>query len=173
MEHRRVEASGLLGRECHPLRPRKLGRTLHLGSLPEKGKWVRLEVTRRKSASKPGTVINGWAFTQFDGTVYWDKAGIVTQTPQGERTFDTPAPGWRETADRRRQSAASNCSRSSSSTPTQAHGGTDEASCELISSSTSRTKTRATLEPLLQANDRRRRRRSTRRSRSNMPATLV
>jgi hypothetical protein len=29
-------------------------------------------------------VINGWAFTQHSGTVYWDKAGLVTQTPQGE-----------------------------------------------------------------------------------------
>ena len=36
-------------------------------------------------------VINGWAFTQHDGTVYWDRAGIVTRTPQGEQPFDTLA----------------------------------------------------------------------------------
>jgi len=29
-------------------------------------------------------VISGWAFSQHAGTVYWDKAGIVTQTRQGE-----------------------------------------------------------------------------------------
>ncbi len=28
---------------------------------------------------KPGTIIDGWAFTQHGGTVYWDKAGIATQ----------------------------------------------------------------------------------------------
>ena len=27
-------------------------------------------------------MIDGWAFTQYDGTVYWDKAGIETRTPQ-------------------------------------------------------------------------------------------
>ena len=27
-------------------------------------------------------MINGWAFTQFDGTVYWDKAGIVSSADQ-------------------------------------------------------------------------------------------
>jgi hypothetical protein len=30
----------------------------------------------------PGTKIDGFAFTQFGGTVYWDKAGIVTATTQ-------------------------------------------------------------------------------------------
>jgi hypothetical protein len=30
----------------------------------------------------PGSKVDGLAFTQFGGTVYWDKAGIVTTTPQ-------------------------------------------------------------------------------------------
>ena len=55
----------------------------HIGPLPKKGEWVRLEVDAAKVGLKPGTVINGWAFTQLGGTVYWDKAGIVTRTPQG------------------------------------------------------------------------------------------
>ena len=50
---------------------------------------MRLEVDAAKVGLKPGTVINGWAFTQFGGTVYWDKAGIVTRTPQGGQSFDT------------------------------------------------------------------------------------
>jgi mono/diheme cytochrome c family protein len=62
---------------------------LRLGALPAKGKWVRLEVPAEKVGITPGTVIDGWAFTQFDGTLYWDKAGIVTQTPQGQQSFDT------------------------------------------------------------------------------------
>jgi hypothetical protein len=61
----------------------------HMGPLPKPGKWVRLEVEASKVGLKPGTVINGWAFTQHGGTVYWDRAGIVTQTPQGDQPFHT------------------------------------------------------------------------------------
>jgi hypothetical protein len=52
-----------------------------------KGQWVRLEVEAAKVGLKPGVEITGWAFTQHDGTVFWDKAGIVTQTPQGQQQF--------------------------------------------------------------------------------------
>ena len=51
---------------------------LPMGPLPPTGEWVRLEVDAQAVGLKPGTEINGWAFTQFDGTVYWDKAGLVT-----------------------------------------------------------------------------------------------
>jgi hypothetical protein len=61
----------------------------HVGALPPAGKWVRLEVEAAEVGLQPGMVINGWAFTQHDGTVYWDKAGIVTQTPQGDQAFHT------------------------------------------------------------------------------------
>jgi hypothetical protein len=50
----------------------------HAGALPRAGQWARLEVEARSIGLAPGTVVNGLAFTQFDGTVYWDKAGIVT-----------------------------------------------------------------------------------------------
>lgn len=62
-----------------------------LGALPAAGSWVRLEVTAEQVGLKPGDVINGWAFTQFDGTVYWDKAGIVTRTPQNGQQFTSLA----------------------------------------------------------------------------------
>ena len=52
------------------------------GELPEKGKWVRLEVPVAEVGLKAGAMINGWAFTQFDGTVFWDKAGIVSKADQ-------------------------------------------------------------------------------------------
>ena len=51
------------------------------GDLPEKGKWVRLEVAAAEVGLKPGGKLNGWAFTQFGGTVHWDKAGSVS-SPQ-------------------------------------------------------------------------------------------
>jgi hypothetical protein len=62
---------------------------LPMGALPELGKWVRLEVEAAKVGLNPGAVINGWAFTQHDGTVHWDKAGIVTRTPQDNQSFES------------------------------------------------------------------------------------
>jgi mono/diheme cytochrome c family protein len=62
-----------------------------VGPLPKKGEWVRLEVPAGKVGLKPGTVIGGWAFTQHGGTVYWDKAGTVTATPQSNQPFTTLA----------------------------------------------------------------------------------
>ncbi|MBI5759692.1 MAG: PSD1 domain-containing protein [Planctomycetales bacterium] len=60
-----------------------------LGALPEAGKWVRLEVDAAHVGLPAGKVLNGWAFTQFAGTVYWDKAGIVTRTPQDNAGFES------------------------------------------------------------------------------------
>jgi mono/diheme cytochrome c family protein len=62
-----------------------------VGPLPQAGKWVRLEVEAAKVGIPPGTIITGWAFTQFDGTVWWDKAGILTRTPQAGQTFESLA----------------------------------------------------------------------------------
>jgi mono/diheme cytochrome c family protein len=60
-----------------------------LGDLPATGKWVRLDVPVERLKISPGTEIEGWAFTQFDGTAYWDKAGIETTTPQDGQLFET------------------------------------------------------------------------------------
>ncbi len=68
--------------------PNSPGRVV-MGPLPELGKWVRLEVEAAKVGLNPGAVLNGWAFTQHDGTVYWDKAGIVTRTPQAGQSFES------------------------------------------------------------------------------------
>ena len=61
------------------------GSRRHFGPLPETGKWTRLNVPVDQVGLAPGARINGWAFTQFDGTVWWDKAGIVS-TGESERT---------------------------------------------------------------------------------------
>ncbi|MFO1521867.1 MAG: PSD1 and planctomycete cytochrome C domain-containing protein [Kiritimatiellia bacterium] len=50
---------------------------VHQGSLPEAGKWVRLEVDAAALGLHAGTVVRGFAFTQSGGTVYWDKAGVA------------------------------------------------------------------------------------------------
>ncbi len=59
-----------------------------LGDQPAKGEWVRLEIPAEAVGLKPGTEIDGWAFTQFDGLAYWDEAGLLTQTPQPGQTYD-------------------------------------------------------------------------------------
>jgi hypothetical protein len=38
-----------------------------------------LEVEAAKVNLNAGAALNGWAFTQFGGTVYWDKAGVLTR----------------------------------------------------------------------------------------------
>jgi hypothetical protein len=58
-----------------------------MGPRPQTGEWVRLEVPVKELKLRAGTEITGWAFTQFGGTAYWDKAGISTRVPQGEQAF--------------------------------------------------------------------------------------
>ena len=68
---------------------------MHLGDLPVPGRWTRLAVPVARLAMAPGTEIDGWAFTQHDGTIYWDKAGIATETPQDGQLYDS-LPAWVE-----------------------------------------------------------------------------
>jgi mono/diheme cytochrome c family protein len=55
---------------------------LRLGPLPTVGGWVRLEVEAQALGLAAGSHVNGMAFTQADGKVFWDNAGLVTRTPQ-------------------------------------------------------------------------------------------
>ncbi len=50
---------------------------VNMGPLPSTGKWVRIEVPAEKLGLKQGSIINGFAMTQFGGTVLWDKIGIT------------------------------------------------------------------------------------------------
>lgn len=56
-----------------------------MGKLPETGKWVRLEVAAAVVGLAAGSELNGWAFTQVGGTVYWDTAGIVSESLSDEQ----------------------------------------------------------------------------------------
>ena len=61
----------------------------NLGPLPKAGEWVRLEVSAQSVGLGAGSQITGWAFTQFDGTVYWDKAGLVARKKtEAEKQLD-------------------------------------------------------------------------------------
>jgi hypothetical protein len=49
---------------------------VHAGGLPEKGKWVKLEIPAQKLGLKAGDTLDGFALTQFGGLVYWDSIGV-------------------------------------------------------------------------------------------------
>jgi hypothetical protein len=62
-----------------------------MGELPELGKWVRLEIPFGKLGLKAGTKITGYAFTQFDGKVTWDRLGVATTVDPS----DSPRWSWK------------------------------------------------------------------------------
>lgn len=64
---------------------------LLMGDLPRAGEWVRLEVPVAQLGLPEGTRIDGLAFTQFGGTVYWDRAGLRTTRPQTDFTLESLA----------------------------------------------------------------------------------
>jgi hypothetical protein len=68
-----------------------------MGPLPEVGKWARLEVDAQAVGLADGASVNGLAFTQFDGTVYWDKTGLVTRTSPA--TAFTTQAAWEAVKD--------------------------------------------------------------------------
>ena len=61
--------------------PQDLSSYRRMGSLPETGKWTRLEVPMAKLGFSPDTLVNGIAFTQFGGTVFWDDCGVENSSP--------------------------------------------------------------------------------------------
>lgn len=61
--------------EAIPYEKKEGAEKFQAGPLPETGKWVRLEVDAVALGIRPGTLLSGLAFTQFGGTVAWDKAG--------------------------------------------------------------------------------------------------
>ncbi len=62
-----------------------------MGPLPKTGEWVRLEIEAGKVGLAPGASINGWAYTQSGGKVYWDKSGIISRTVQPGQSFKSLA----------------------------------------------------------------------------------
>ncbi len=68
-----------------------------IGALPEVGKWARLEVDAHTVGLAEGANVNGIAFTQFDGTVYWDKTGLVTRAAPA--TAFTTQSAWEAAKD--------------------------------------------------------------------------
>ncbi len=55
-----------------------------MGKLPEAGKWIELIVPIERLRLKPGMKVTGYAFTQFDGTVFWDRMSIKSHVNPAE-----------------------------------------------------------------------------------------
>ena len=51
-----------------------------MGPLPKAGEWVRLEFPAEQIGLKAGDELQGFAFTQHGGTVFWDRSGVVSQS---------------------------------------------------------------------------------------------
>jgi hypothetical protein len=62
---------------------------VQMGPLPKAGEWVRLEVDTAKLEMKTGLRVNGIAFTQFGGTVYWDKTGVMAELAQEDHSAES------------------------------------------------------------------------------------
>lgn len=50
-----------------------------IGNLPDPGQWAKLEVAAERLGLKPGMKVTGYAFTQFDGTVHWDRLAMSSR----------------------------------------------------------------------------------------------
>ncbi len=61
---------------------------LRKGDLPTAGKWIRLEVLAAEVGLISGSIVSGWAFTQFGGTVHWDHCGVVSRKSQ-RKVYDS------------------------------------------------------------------------------------
>lgn len=62
-----------------------------MGPLPKAGEWVRLEIPVAKLGLTAGMKVDGYAFTQFGGTVSWDHLGVVAET----NPATDPAWSWK------------------------------------------------------------------------------
>ena len=50
-----------------------------MGALPKTGEWVKLDIPIDKIGLKPGMKVTGYAFTQFGGTVSWDRLSMSSR----------------------------------------------------------------------------------------------
>lgn len=55
-----------------------------MGELPTVGSWARLEVEAEKMGLKAGDKVIGYAFTQFAGTVTWDRMGVISRVDKAK-----------------------------------------------------------------------------------------
>ncbi|MEO0478064.1 MAG: PSD1 and planctomycete cytochrome C domain-containing protein [Planctomycetota bacterium] len=76
------EHRAFLGEDLQPFGESGTASRLSLGGLPDTGEWIQLVVGAAAVGFSPGDLVDGFAFGQFDGRVWWDRAGIVSADSQ-------------------------------------------------------------------------------------------
>ena len=71
---------------------------VNMGPLPAMGQWVRLEVPVDKIGLAGGDQLSGFACTQFDGIVYWDKVGTVGRSSPATDPQHSFVVWWKQAA---------------------------------------------------------------------------
>ncbi len=66
-----------------------------MGELPPVGQWTRLEFPAEQVGLNAGDQLTGFALTQFGGTVYWDKVGVVGSNDPANDPSQSFAAWWR------------------------------------------------------------------------------
>ena len=69
-----------------------------MGELPKLDKWTRLEVPAEKVGLSTGDQLTGFAFSQFGGTVYWDKLSIINHDDPAHDPSQSFRAWWKEIA---------------------------------------------------------------------------
>lgn len=70
---------------------------VHMGDLPPAGEWVTLEFPFDQLGLNAGDALNGFALTQFGGTVFWDAVGVAGEINPAEHPEYSFDAWWRQT----------------------------------------------------------------------------
>ena len=73
----------------------------HAGGLPEAGRWVRLAVDPARVGLSAETPITGFALTQFDGHVRWDRLGVAVAEEPATSPSRSLRAWWKARAEKR------------------------------------------------------------------------
>lgn len=57
-----------------------------MGAMPKSGEWVKLSIPIDKIGLKPGMKVEGYAFTQFGGTITWDNLSMSSRVDPAKDT---------------------------------------------------------------------------------------
>lgn len=71
---------------------------VHMGELPAAGQWIRIEVPIEKLGLATGDGLKGFALTQFGGTVFWDKVGVVGTSDPARDPAQSFLAWWKQVA---------------------------------------------------------------------------
>lgn len=70
---------------------------VHMGPLPELGKWVTLEVPSETVGLNPDDRLVGFALTQHGGTVHWDRVGVAGMIDKANDPRHSYDVWWKQT----------------------------------------------------------------------------